>query len=168
MAFSFLLYTWIMSPTNPTTLPWNSHCYMLSLGSYSEDKLMTYNTLPWNSQYNLLYFWSYNKDVNKPHHPSLKQPALVLSSPFLYNEDRFMNPTHCPETVNATCCCSHFYTMKMDSWTPPHCPALHAVVHRVIPWKYLIFTYDLVPKGAHARGYALQLKIKHCWKLFLF
>ena len=27
---------------------------------------------------------------------------------------------------------------------------------------------DLVPKGAHARGYALQLKIKHCWKLFLF
>ena len=28
--------------------------------------------------------------------------------------------------------------------------------------------YDLVPKGAHARGYALQLKIKHCWKLFLF
>ena len=24
---------------------------------------------------------------------------------------------------------------------------------------------DLVPKGAHARGYALQLKIKHCWKL---
>ena len=28
--------------------------------------------------------------------------------------------------------------------------------------------YDLVPKGAHSRGYALQLKIKHCWKLFLF
>ena len=28
--------------------------------------------------------------------------------------------------------------------------------------------YDLVPKGAHARGYALQLKIKHCWKLFSF
>ena len=28
--------------------------------------------------------------------------------------------------------------------------------------------YDLVPKGAHARGYALQLKIKHCWKPFLF
>ena len=28
--------------------------------------------------------------------------------------------------------------------------------------------YDLVPKGAHARGYALQLKIKHCSKLFLF
>ena len=25
-----------------------------------------------------------------------------------------------------------------------------------------------MPKGAHARGYALQLKIKHCWKLFLF
>ena len=23
-------------------------------------------------------------------------------------------------------------------------------------------SYDLVPKGAHARGYALQLKIKHC------
>ena len=29
-------------------------------------------------------------------------------------------------------------------------------------------TYDLVPKGAHARHYALQLKIKYCWKLFLF
>ena len=28
--------------------------------------------------------------------------------------------------------------------------------------------YDLVPKGAHARGYALQLNIKHCSKLFLF
>ena len=28
--------------------------------------------------------------------------------------------------------------------------------------------YDLEPKGVHARGYALQLKIKHCWKLFLF
>ena len=28
--------------------------------------------------------------------------------------------------------------------------------------------YDLVPKGAHARGYALQLKIKHCSKMFLF
>ena len=28
--------------------------------------------------------------------------------------------------------------------------------------------YDFVPKGVHARGYALQLKIKHCWKLFLF
>ena len=25
-----------------------------------------------------------------------------------------------------------------------------------------------MPKGAHARGNALQLKIKHCWKLFLF
>ena len=33
-------------------------------------------------------------------------------------------------------------------------------------WKPV--TFDLVPKGAHARGYALQLKIKHCWKLFLF
>ena len=31
-----------------------------------------------------------------------------------------------------------------------------------------IYIYDLVPKGAQARGYALQLKIKHCWKLFLF
>ena len=31
-----------------------------------------------------------------------------------------------------------------------------------------VLLYDLVPKGAHARGYALQLKIKHCWKLFLF
>ena len=31
-----------------------------------------------------------------------------------------------------------------------------------------VYIYDLVPKGAHARGYALQLKIKHCWKLFLF
>ena len=31
---------------------------------------------------------------------------------------------------------------------------------------YLSIYY--VPKGAHARGYALQLKIKHCWKLFLF
>ena len=31
-----------------------------------------------------------------------------------------------------------------------------------------IYIYDLVPKGAYARGYALQLKIKHCWKLFLF
>ena len=31
-----------------------------------------------------------------------------------------------------------------------------------------IYIYDLVPKGAHARGYALQLKLKHCWKLFLF
>ena len=30
------------------------------------------------------------------------------------------------------------------------------------------YIYDLVPKGVHARGYALQLKIKHCWKLFLF
>ena len=30
------------------------------------------------------------------------------------------------------------------------------------------YIYDLVPKGAHARGYALQLKITHCWKLFLF
>ena len=34
--------------------------------------------------------------------------------------------------------------------------------------KIQIYKYDLVPKGAHARGYALQLKIKHCWKLFLF
>ena len=25
-----------------------------------------------------------------------------------------------------------------------------------------------MPKGAHARGYALQLEKKHCWKLFLF
>ena len=25
-----------------------------------------------------------------------------------------------------------------------------------------------MPKGVHARGYALQLKIKQCWKLFLF
>ena len=33
---------------------------------------------------------------------------------------------------------------------------------------YIWYIYDLVPKGAHARNYALQLKIKHCWKLFLF
>ena len=25
-----------------------------------------------------------------------------------------------------------------------------------------IYIYDLVPEGAHARGYALHLKIKHC------
>ena len=31
-----------------------------------------------------------------------------------------------------------------------------------------IYVYDLVPKSAHARGYALHLKIKHGWKLFLF
>ena len=31
-----------------------------------------------------------------------------------------------------------------------------------------IYIYDLVPKGEHPRGYALQLKIKHCWKQFLF
>ena len=37
-----------------------------------------------------------------------------------------------------------------------------------IPTPLHIYIYDLVPKGAHARGYALQLKIKHCWKLFLF
>ena len=28
--------------------------------------------------------------------------------------------------------------------------------------------YDLVPKGVHTWGYALQLKIKHCWKMFWF
>ena len=33
---------------------------------------------------------------------------------------------------------------------------------------YFLILYDLVPKGVHARGYALQLKIKHCWKRFLF
>ncbi len=38
----------------------------------------------------------------------------------------------------------------------------------VCVWVMGIYIYDLVPKGAHARGYALQLKIKHCWKLFLF
>ena len=42
----------------------------------------------------------------------------------------------------------------MDYWSPKY----HTHTH----------IYDLVPKGAHARGYALQLKIKHCWKLFLF
>ena len=31
-----------------------------------------------------------------------------------------------------------------------------------------IYIYDLVRKGAHARGYALQLKIKHCWKLLIW
>ena len=36
------------------------------------------------------------------------------------------------------------------------------------PFESCSYIYDLVPKGAHARGYALQLKIKHCWKLFLF
>ena len=34
-------------------------------------------------------------------------------------------------------------------------------------WHLLLYIYDLVPKG-YARGYAPQLKIKHCWKLFLF
>ena len=32
-------------------------------------------------------------------------------------------------------------------------------------WHRLI--YDLVPKGAHAISSALELKIKHCWKLLL-
>ena len=53
-----------------------------------------------------------------------------------------------------------------------HWRKIHNVSHRLTqiferqcdPW----YIYDLVPKGAHARGYALQLKIKHCWKLFLF
>ena len=36
-----------------------------------------------------------------------------------------------------------------------------SVILIVIPYIY-IYIYDLVPKGAHARGYALQLKIKHC------
>ena len=41
-----------------------------------------------------------------------------------------------------------------------------AILHA---WPIFIYIYnDLVPKGAHARGYALQLKIKHCWKLVLF
>ena len=26
----------------------------------------------------------------------------------------------------------------------------------------MLYVYDLVSKGAHARGHALQLKIKHC------
>ena len=39
---------------------------------------------------------------------------------------------------------------------------------RLLQWKIHRNIYDLVPKGAHARGYALRLKIKHCWKLFLF
>ena len=34
-----------------------------------------------------------------------------------------------------------------------------SVILIVIPYIYI---YDLVPKGAHARGYALQFKIKHC------
>ena len=37
-----------------------------------------------------------------------------------------------------------------------------------VTWRDKKQIYDLVPKGAHARGYALQLKIKHCWKPFLF
>ena len=35
-------------------------------------------------------------------------------------------------------------------------------VHVVHDLELLRYIYDLVPKGAHARGYALQLKIKHC------
>ena len=40
-----------------------------------------------------------------------------------------------------------------------------SVVH-VINGDIYIYIYDLVPKGAHARGYALQLKIKHCRIIF--
>ena len=39
--------------------------------------------------------------------------------------------------------------------------------HTLIQGKNSVI-YDLVPKGVQARGYAFQLKIKHCWKLFLF
>ena len=38
----------------------------------------------------------------------------------------------------------------------------------VLVWARALCICDLVPKGAHARSCALQLKIKHCWKLFLF
>ena len=51
---------------------------------------------------------------------------------------------------------------------PPHLPwgyTWTAVFNFFSSFKQV---YILVPKGAHARGYALQLKIKHCWKLFLF
>ena len=49
-----------------------------------------------------------------------------------------------------------------------HTSPFHKTLPKPIRPRQCTYIYDLVPKGAHARGYALQLKIKHCWKLFLF
>ena len=37
-----------------------------------------------------------------------------------------------------------------------------ATASQLFQYNFIYIIYDLVPKGAHARGYALQLKIKHC------
>ena len=49
-----------------------------------------------------------------------------------------------------------------------HTSPFHKTLPKPIRPRQCTYIYDLVPKAAHARGYALQLKIKHCWKLFLF
>ena len=48
-----------------------------------------------------------------------------------------------------------------------HTRSLNRGILKGLVWKFLFVYTDLVPKGAHARGYALQLKIKHCWKLLI-
>ena len=66
---------------------------------------------------------------------------------------------HSMWTINAVLCT--FWSRHPNQTFEPFHSSQHTAVIGV-------HIYDLVPKGAHARGYALQLKIKHCWKLFLF
>ena len=104
---------------------------------------------PWLSH--LLTLWPPHLEQSRPRHQALcyslflRKPTQDISLLRIFQ----LNHTvlHSYQSVQWVCACLRIFCIIM-------------LEHLSI--------YDLVPKGAHARGHALQLKIKHCWKLFLF
>ena len=104
--------------------------------------------------------YKYNYTINYPvHSNSLSQKTLshTLS-------------THCLAVTwpvpceTATILVHSVHTIqsqihRVHAFLACNLPSAHAAT---VTWGWNGYLYDLVPKGAHARGYALQLKIKHC------
>ena len=98
MAFSFLLYTWIMSPTNPTTLPWNSHCYMLSLGSYNEDNWRPTTHCP--ETVSTCCPWGHSvKITDDLQHTALKQSVHVVPGVIQWRQTNDLQHTALKQSV---------------------------------------------------------------------
>ena len=114
----------------------------------------TASTLGWNKYQN-----------NSQHRKSTPEEKILPPlKPITFQSWDWHLTTELPQlpmgkTNNTPSCLLYICISQIAVGMKPELSILHNHIY--------IYIYDLVPKGAHARGYALQLKIKR-WKLFLF
>ena len=95
--------------------------------------------------------------MQTPAQEKIQPPATVYGTCYQFKQ---------VHVISSNSCLCYIWLRKSPS--PPSYNHFVCVPVKNILYCCVFYVYDSVPKGAHARGYALQMKIKHCWKLFLF